>query len=253
MKSRYYYIIALVVYVSVVIANTPANLLRDLIPESAPVTLQRVTGTLWDGGAAKITINNHVLQDTQWSFDGWQLLTGKFAFRLGARYQNAPVSGDVAVTPLGTLIVSDASIKLPATVVSEILQLPLVQLGGQFSLKLEQASYAYRSIPSVRGTLDWKSANVQVASTARLGDVVIVATDDDMPVTATISNQGGDLKIQGTATLDDEGGYVLDLNLLPNKNSARNINNSLKLFAAPQADGSFQLNETGDLSQLGLM
>jgi hypothetical protein len=100
----------------------------------------------------------------------------------------------------------------------------------------------------------WKNATVSVAETARLGDLRIDITESDtQTLHASISNKGGEIKLEGEANVSEDGAYSLQLNLLPSQGASSNIRSSLGMFAKPKPDGSYQLENNGNLKQFGLI
>jgi hypothetical protein len=81
----------------------------------------------------------------------------------------------------------------------------------------------------------------------------LINESDDSPLTAKISNKGGQLSLNGDLTTDEAGQYSLKLAMKPNASASSNLINSLGMFAKKQRNGEFILNNTGNLKQLGLM
>ncbi len=253
-RTRTLILIGLASYLLFLIAQAPASLLHHILPAQSGVSISGLQGALWNGRASLVRIQQRQLTDVSWSFNGWRLFTGKLAADVEARFNNQPVSTQVAVTLTGAIQLSDTRAQLDATTVGELAQIPIAQLGGRFQIALEHVELARGAPPVASGMILWKQASVTVAETVSLGDVEIQLQDaGDPPLLAVISNRGGDIRLDGKASIKPNGDYQLQLSMTPTADSSDNVRNSLKMFARPQNDGSYLLTNNGNLKQLGLM
>ena len=78
------------------IATIPAKPVTDLINSNTPITIQGVSGTLWNGKAYLITAQNNIKIDrTEWSFSLWKLFLGKVAVDVDAKFLDNDVSAEL--------------------------------------------------------------------------------------------------------------------------------------------------------------
>lgn len=256
MKAIHYVITSVIAYTFFLITGLPATTVIGFLGESAPqVNIQGVSGTLWSGSAQRITLSSrYVIDDVNWSFCTWRLLTAEACINLGASYQNKPVQGQLGIGMTGVLIARDLSIEIDAQPLGDLARLPVGELSGLISIHLESVNWIQDHIPSATGSIQWKNATITVAETASLGDVAITLTEsDDFPLTAIISNKGGHIILSGKTHISDDGSYNIELKLTPNNTTSKNLRTSLEMFAEQQNDGSFVLKNTGNLKQLGIM
>ncbi len=241
-------------YLLFLVAHAPASLLHHILPAKNGVRISGLHGALWSGRAASVQIQQYQLSNVQWSFNGWKLFTGKLAADIKAQFRGQPVSASIGFSAPGALMLDDARAQIDAATVGELAQIPIAQLGGRFQITLEHVELARGAPPVASGMIIWRQASVTVAETVSLGDVDIqLQNAGDPPLLAIISNHGGDIRLDGKASVKPDGDYQLHLNMKPSINSSDNVRNSLKMFARPQNDGSFQLDNNGNLKQLGLM
>ena len=238
------------------IINTPAAVIRHVIPQSGTpvIKLGTLDGSLWNGSAGFVRINQHEFTDLNWSLKTWKLLLGTLSLSVDGNYQQGPVNGDVSISANRTLSLNNVNAQLDAKLLGNIVQIPIGELDGVIRIQLRDAVLSESTVPSANGIINWSQASITVAETASLGNVALtLAESADAPLTVRISNQGGDIKLDGNARLTQAGDYKLELNMLPSENASNNIANSLKLFAKSQADGNYLFTNSGNLSQLGLM
>jgi general secretion pathway protein N len=255
MKKKYYIITAVSAYLLFLLATIPAQFITDIISENAPVTIQGVSGSLWNGRAYLITADNSVtLNNTKWSFSAWKLLIGQLAVDMTTHYAGNDIETELGTSFLGRYFVNDLSAALTANELAQLANIPLAQLSGRITLNIEHAQWQPGELPLATGEIKWQDATVTIADTASLGNVsIVLGESEQQQLIASISNQGGDIAVEGTFELIPEVDYSLDITLTPTASANDNIKQSLGMFAKRQANGEYQLKKSGSLNQLGLM
>jgi hypothetical protein len=76
---------------------------------------------------------------------------------------------------------------------------------------------------------------------------------DESPLSADIANSNGQLIINGNLSTQADGKYTLMLQLKPGPGASSNLISSLAMFAKRRPDGAYVVNNSGMLSQFGLM
>ena len=253
MKKRYYFLTAIISYFIIFTATIPARPLGQLISDNTPLSLQGVTGTLWNGTANTILIDDTIqLNDTTWDFIPWKILTGKIAADLKTHYQDNDITTEIGTSFLGRYFINNLTAKLPASEIAELANIPLVQLSGEVALDIKHAQWKQGTLPIATGEIDWNNSSITVAETVPLGNISITLSESDkQQLFAEIKNQGGDIKIDGNAELIPDTDYAVNIKLLPSDSANDNIKRSLGLFAQKQANGEFLFVKTGSLNQIG--
>jgi len=259
MKKKYYLLTAIFSYLILLIATIPAKPVTDMISDmsndNVALSIQGVSGTVWNGSAYLISINNLQFKKTRWSFNLWQLLTGKIAIDINSHFLKNDISAELGTTFTGRFFTNDLSTKIPARDVTRLANIPLAQLDGMININIEHAQWKQGELPLATGEIKWINASVTVADTASLGNLSIVLSESEQQsLHAEIRNQGGDIKINGTAELLPEKNYTvdikLDIKLLPTATANNNIRQSLGFFAQKQASGEYLLKKSGSLNQI---
>ena len=251
MKKRYYFLTAIFSYFVLLIATIPASPIVAMLNDNGPVTMRGVSGTLWTGKAYTISINDIQLEKTEWSFSLWNLFTGKIAIDIDTHFSDNKITAQLGSSFLGRYFINDLSAKIAAHEVAQLANIPLAQLDGMISLDIEHAQWKQGELPLAIGEIKWTDASVTVADTASLGNISIVLSESDQQLlNAVIKNQGGDIKINGTAELVPEADYSVEMKLLPTATANNNIKQSLGMFAQKQPDGGYLLKKSGSLNQI---
>ncbi len=250
MKKRNYAFVAIASYLTFLIATIPAKPITDLISESAPVNIQGVGGTLWNGKAYSIRIDNIQLTKTQWSFNPLDLFAGKVSVDLSTQFLNEAFNAEIGSSFFGRLFVNQLSAKIAAHEIARLAKIPLAQLDGMISIDIQSASWKQGELPIANGKIEWREAMITVAETASLGDVTVVLTESDDQLNAEIKNQEGDIIISGNATLLSQSDYTVDITLQPTATASDNLQQSLGFFAQKQPNGEFLLKKSGSLNEI---
>jgi general secretion pathway protein N len=256
MTAIHYLIIGVIAYTFFLITSLPATTVIGFISKSTPqVKIQGITGTLWNGSAQRISLpSQQVINDVNWSFCTWRLLTAEACVNMDATFQKEPIQAQLGIGITGTLMARDLSAKMDARLLGGLAGLPVGELAGLITIQLDSASWARDHIPNAIGTVHWNNAAVTVAETANLGDVAItLAESNDFPLMAIINNKGGQIALDGKSHISDDGTYDLELKLSPDNTASKNLRSTLGMFAKQQNDGSFVLKNAGNLKQLGII
>jgi len=256
MKTRHYVITGVTSFIVFLLFTAPAAPILNLVLEQSPqFRIQGISGTLWNGSAQRITINSsHVLTNTRWSFIFWRLLTGKLGITFDTKYNSQPAGGSVSLGIGNTVSMHDIHAIIDARMFGDMMGMPLGELSGKISVDLDSAYWDQVSVPTASGLIKWDQAGVTVVEKAELGNVSINLSESDTnPLIATINNKGGHLKLNGKASVNEAGKYILELKMLPTAEASNNIRSSLAMFANKQSDGNFVVKNSGNLKQFGLL
>lgn len=256
MKIKYYLITGILALSLFLIVNTPAAIVINAIQDKIPqIKFQNISGTLWQGSAQQITVQSkHVFKNVDWSICVAHLLLAEACIELETIYNKNPLSGRFSIGLNNTVQAKNIKTTISAQALSQIVALPMGEVAGDISVDLANLNWQQGKLPSATGVIKWNKASITIAETAQLGDITITLTEsEDNPVNAAISNKNGQLAIAGTATLKPSNDYTIDLTLTPNSKASKNLKSSLSMFSKPQSNGSFTLQNSGNLKQLGLM
>lgn len=254
MRSRSYFLIGIAAYLVFLVTTLPAAPVIGLVRDRLPVTVNNISGSLWDGQASIIITNKLILNNANWSFLPAHLLLAKIAIDVDADLNNRPLTTRLSAGTSGKLAVKDLETSLGAAELASVLVLPLGELSGEFQFQINNAHFQPGTVPRINGAIDWYQAAVTIAETADLGNVTIVVNENETsPLTARISNKGGQLSLEGGLSTDETGQYSLKLTMMPKASATTNLVNSLAMIGKKQRNGSFMVVNNGNLKQLGLM
>jgi hypothetical protein len=254
MKKRTYIFVAITSYLVLLTASIPASLVTNMVNNSGAATIQGASGTLWNGKAYTMLINNNIeLKNTSWSFPLWKVLTGKIAININSQYLENDVSAEIGVSFSGNYFINNLKATISAQQIAQLANIPMAQLSGLISIDIDHAFWQQGELPLATGVINWNNAEVTVAETASLGNVTITLSESEQKLLkANIKNQGGDIKINGVAELVADADYAVDIKLLPTASASDNIKQSLGFFAKKQNNGEYLLKHSGSLNKIAI-
>ncbi len=255
MTKKHYILTGIAAYLILLLATIPAKPVIGLVNDNPTITLRGISGTLWNGKVYSINVNNKVqLQNTEWSFNVWSLLLGNIAADINTQYSGHNIKSGVGISFLGKYFVDNLVAEIPASDIAQLANIPLAQFSGLISLDIEHAQWKRGVLPTAIGIINWRNATITVADRASLGNVkILLGESEQQLLNADINNQGGDIKISGSAELVPEANYTVNIKLSPTASANENIEQSLSLFAKKQRSGEYLFKNSGSLNQIGLM
>ena len=255
-KTRYYILTAVLSYLFFMISSLPASKLISLAEDNKLITakLYGVYGSLWSGGAEQINIPNQPpITDFQWSFNPASFLIAKISSEVSGNIKKQKIIGNISMNAWGTVEATDVRARISSPVMQELIQMPLGELGGVFNLNIDSIILNDSPLPSITGTLKWNNAKLTMAETVDLGHInIAIKQNTANQLTATISNNKGQLSLDGTAIIDDKKSYTLDLRITPQQNISSDITQSLTFISRRQTDGSYLIKRKGNLREFGM-
>ncbi|MGB8635031.1 MAG: type II secretion system protein N [Rhodanobacteraceae bacterium] len=243
-------LLLLLVAIAAVVAWTmPARLAWKLMAPRVPVLqLSDISGSMWDGRAAQASIAGQPLGALAWQTELLPLLHGDV--RVHAHIKGADIEGHGEVTRHmdGLIVVRDAQVQLPGSVLQGALGLPSLRVQGRLHLSAREARIRNAWFVSLDGTGRWDDVGVSGAAEAHLGTINMRFSEPSPPtVHGEIRDDGhGPLTIHGALTALPTG-YTLDARLRARDPNDLQTQEALRYLGQRQADGSVLLRAGGSL------
>jgi general secretion pathway protein N len=244
-------LLGLVAYAVFLVVLLPAGLVweqardRGMVPHG--VTAQGVTGTLWRGSVASLTLpNNMVVSEMTWTFRPAVLLTGRLGWSISARPPDGHVQGRVAVGA-GGVSVSGARADLDAaSAAAPFLVLPIV-IEGRLALDLEHLALGRDGqVRAASGVLGWLDAGAGLPEAVPLGDLRgELATGEGGALRLVVRDQGGPLIAEGTVEVGPGGRYRIDGVAGSRAGADPRLAQALRMMGNPGPDGRTPIRLSG--------
>ena len=243
--------LALVWFLCCLAWSAPAQLLvlvlQPLLPQ---LQLQNVSGGFWHGSAAQAYWGPHdkviALGKLEWRIAPWSLLWLHPQADVSTRYGEQSVEMRARLSPLGRIVLRDASAALPAQVLGYWLPLPAA---GTLALNLKRAEFTDTDLLAVDGELHWQRAQWQWGNGwLMLGDYrCVLRTEGPDKLQCALRGQGA-LAGNGTLAIDsNDHSWSADLKVKMHSELPPEFRQTVTMLLAGKADanGELQVQRSG--------
>lgn len=198
-------------YVLFLVLSAPAaKLLPYLQPHLSGVRLAGVSGTLWSGRAAQLTIGSVPLTGVNWGLRPLALLTGAVEYRVKAQLNGQPLTAHVGRGLFAGAYVSDVSVRVAASDLLFWSGLHQVGVDGDLLVHLDEVeNIDAGGLPAVAGTVTWTPAMVRAPLELNLGEAHLETRIEDGISRGQLTADGGALTLTGEVTANPDGHYQL--------------------------------------------
>lgn len=213
-----------------------------------------VSGSLWKGQIASVTVPNAQITDLTWTFAPAKLLTGLLAADMEGKVQAVQMKGQCGLAWNTNLACSPLNLELPAASLGELSpalkNLP-VSLGGTFRAIVDDIDWDRESIPSLNGLLIWADGSVQTPIAVNLGGqyrAKIKEGTGKQALNIALQSDQAMISLDGKLDVEKDGQYEVELFLRPVAEADPSIVQGLSLLGAPQTDGSIRVKDSGQIA-----
>jgi general secretion pathway protein N len=237
---------ALVAASAALVAWAPAELAYRIAGHRlAPMALEGISGSVWNGRAAQWIAHGVALGRIEWRIEPRAALVGH-------------VRGEIAVT--GRQVAGTARFErrgddwrfeaiegsFPAALLAPALDIPALGLLGTVSLDLASVSIRDRRLATADGRAEWRGIGVRgIAALTLPGIEMRIASTGERALEATVADLGGPLAVEGRLRMAD-GAFVAEIDLVPREPEPR-LEEILKYVGERRPDGGSHLRIEGTL------
>lgn len=253
MKHLQRFILCLIVLLAVAaiaIATCPASFAwRWVAGKAGAFKLDGLSGTVWNGHAGSASVFGTELGALDWRLSPLPLVRGAIAAQVDVHGGQVTGNGAVERASDGSLRVTGATIRLPASLAAPALDIPMLQLLGQIDIDIAQLRVQGAWPTAAQGEIRWRNAAVAGAAQASLGDLQAqFASAADGSIAGTARDLGGPLQLDGTFKID-AGSYDVQARLAARDGNVQ-VLDALRFLGQPQGDGTTLLLIRGKFFQV---
>ncbi|MDX1404038.1 MAG: type II secretion system protein N [Woeseiaceae bacterium] len=237
-------IVGVTVFLAVLIVSFPARVAYDWFAPDA-LQLAGISGSVWSGSAAEAKTGDAYIRNISWRFSPMALLTGKLAFRTTSNPASGTMRVVVAISPSGTLTLTDLDGNLPLDLLHPALQ----QGGVRGDLALQFDSVVMRNgIPvAAEGIVTVNDFFVADLSASQLGDYRAEFQTNDDTIVGSVEDVSGVLDVAGTITLSPDRSYSFIGLVAPTPMTPPAVVNQLRYLGTANARGQHEFRFEGQL------
>lgn len=248
MKKLLLILVVLIIVAVIVAVTLPARLVTSaVLPESAPVQLDEVSGSIWKGRAGRVLYKGVDQGRLSWRVRAASLLQGQLDVALDL--QGESLNGVARVVRERQRVrVSDARLTVPAARLEPLLDIPALHLTGNVQVDLDEVELMNRVPTALKGSATWRDAGVTGEDQAAFG--TLVASFGALSTGGfggTVEDQGGPLELDGQfkTTLM---GYEAEA-ILRARHDDPQVTRALRHIGEIQPDGSVLYQVKGGLGR----
>lgn len=232
------------------VATLPVNVVLSYVKLPKNVQVQQVTGSVWQGQAASIKVNNIVITDVNWDVELMPLLTGsaEVAVQFGRSKRSLRGDGIIGYSSEGAFV-QDLTVRTNTEWLLDAADLVLpVTTQGDVKLTIKQAMQGTPWCGVLDGQLSWTGASVD----SLLGNVEIGTANAKLScekggIVADIKQNSSHLRFSGKAQLLERGRYTASGVLVPGNELPRSLRSNLGYIGKVNSNGEYKLTYSGRL------
>lgn len=247
--SKVKFTIALVVlflfsYLVFLITIAPADKIIGQVKLPKGVILEDIQGTIWDGSAKSLHVDNFTVHKIHWSLNILSLLTldPTVDIDLGDSRQSGP-KGQLTLSNLGKeLQVTNADINIDAGELIEYFPLPIdMQAGGMVNLNLVNFALGAPICKAAEGLITWNNAGIEaMEESIEIGAISGVISCEAGALGVTIDPENN-LGLEFTAYVANKGRFSGQGYLRPSASFPENLRPVLGFIGKPDQQGRYKL------------
>ena len=241
-KFALFFLLCLVI---ALLVNLP---IQQVLPHAklpATVRLSGVDGTIFNGTAEQVVINNFPLRSVSYRYLPSCLPVLKLCYAITYEKGNLRVAYDILN---GDTEVSEALIEYRASELVQYLPNALVKPAGRVQLQVDELTMLQGRLGSVNGKLVWRDLGIDDPSVkVDIGDYQVDFIGDPQKYDFKISDMDAALDVSGKAEVRADGQYSLDLDVSSDNGIDSNVKSVLNLVAKKIGHDKYRVQQKGRL------
>lgn len=239
-------LVALVAAGITLVVLAPADLAYRLAGHRlAPMALEGVSGSLWQGRADQWIAHGVALGPIEWQVDRGAALTGRPSGEIRATGRQVAGTARFARIDDGWSLSAVDGV-FPAALLAPALDIPALSLLGTIELDIDSVQIRDGYLGTAAGRIAWRGLGVRgIAALTLPGLEMQIISTGERALKATIADLGGPLAIDGRLSLAD-GAFTAEVDLVPREAEPR-LEEILKYVGERRPDGGSHLRIEGTL------
>ncbi|MDE2150261.1 MAG: type II secretion system protein N [Gammaproteobacteria bacterium] len=249
MKWRWLGPLLAAVFLYSLVTATPAALMVSwLLPTGSPLSIDGVSGSLSKGEAAALSLRGRPsLQRLHWQLRPVWLLLGRFDWTIGGGDSALHFAGELQ-WGLGGMRARHLTAGGRLKDLLPLAGLPFVPADGVATLKLDRLRLAGSRIVGLRGQAQIQHLNWTLTQQPlELGTFNADLSTADGTLSARLSTLAGPIDVGGTASLNSDRRYELNLTLKPKPGASSQLTGILGAFGRPDLHDVYHYRQSGTL------
>lgn len=241
-------VIGVIIYLVFLLVYLPANWLVSIAPLPNNVAISGAEGTLWQGQASLVTIDQRQIEQVSWQLSPWGLLVGKadIDFKIGNRA--TPVSGKGSISwSFSGLRANNIRFDLPDSFLLAGARLPFkTQIDGDISLMVEILEQGKPWCEQLSGKLFLNNTNVKNQyGVYPLGNISLGLSCLDGQLKIATDETQNVLGLTGSAILGESNLVKVSAKIKPTDAQPKDLREALSFLGRQDSQGYYPINYQG--------
>ena len=243
-----YFLFFIVSYALFLLATLPATHAYSFASQQIKqLSLQELTGTVWQGTAQQAIVNNTAIGPVHWRFQPLSLLLGKVEFDLSTTGKSLLSSGSIGATITGTPFLSGFKGDSSANTLTSLFQLRAFTPTGRVKFDLPKVQFENNRLSHAEGRIQWNEAGITQPAMVSIGQVAIDLMTDGDGIHGQLSDMDASIAISGKVDLLKDGRYQVRGQLQPKPTTPPDLASALNMLGQANARGGVDLHFDGQL------
>lgn len=241
--------ILLFCYVIFLLATLPASLALAQFKLPKNIQVGNVSGSIWQGKIAALTVEGVLVKDLHWQFNALSLLSGQVAYQFdfgNARKVLEPNGNFNLAYGFSGPEITDLNARLPADLLAQKMQLGFpVRASGLLELAVREASLGEPICRVIDADIKWSLAAVDVGNVnVSYGDLATQISCPEGKVQAKVSGDPERLMVDLDVHWDGQK-YSIKGHVAAGQNADKNLRNTIQQLGNPDAQGRYLISFSG--------
>ena len=247
MKIIKFSILGLIIFVLGFAYLAPASILKKILPGN--VVTAGLNGTIWNGSAQTIMFDQIGIQNTKWSANPINLLTGKVHADVSVDSNNLQGQFETSYSGGSSFKTKDLDLNGELSILMPYFEKFGLTINGQFDAKFDQL-YVEDGVPKqIEGILQTYNTSILGLLPLNLGDVRgdFAQAAEAEGIIINLNNANGEIDLTGNIIVNNNGSYSTDLALTRNMDTPDELLKTIQYLGKKINDDTVKLNYTGKL------
>jgi len=241
-------VIGIIIYMMFLLVYLPANWLVSIAPLPSHVVISGAEGTLWQGKAALITVDQRQIEQVSWQLSPWGLFVGQANINFTIGNRATPVSGKGSLRwSLAGVSAKNIRLDLPDSFLLAGTQLPFkTHINGDVSLIVETLAQGKPWCEQLNGKLFLNHTNVKNQyGVYPLGNITLGLGCLDGQLQLATDETQNVLGLSGTVILGESNLVKVSAKIKPTDTQPKDLRESLVFLGRQDSQGYYAINYQG--------
>lgn len=237
-KPALFFVFCLII---ALLINTPVGHLMAQVKIPDEIKVSPLQGTLFEGQADTIIVNQFIIQDLEYQFKISCLITASLCYQIDF----ADGSALIRFVPItGSIQVSHLDIELSMSNLTGLSNQLLIKPTGSLNLSSEKLKFSQGKLVDIDAVVVWKNAGI-AGDDISFGDYQLDIKRGTGRYQISLVDKEAVLDVKGDGELKSDGSYSLDININAKAGLEARIKSALEFVANKKGLRQYQIQRSG--------